>query len=178
MFKERDIWFKTRSLALQEQKIQLINLQANLEKIILEKLALTSATTIFHENLSTFLGSNIVADSQSMVGDVYKQQAETDEELIFLAQDFEEMIDDAVTALAVRKVAVRKLCKVKRRLEAGKTDQATMDVAKKDFESVNQNMRRELEHFDTRMRDEFSKALIDYNLKYEETLYRHKAERF
>merc|ERR1712212_352893 len=83
---ETDLWFKTRSLLLQEQKSHVINLQSNLEKIVKEKLSLTSATNIFHDNLSQLLGNNVLQEDSSISGGIFKQQAEADEELIFLAK--------------------------------------------------------------------------------------------
>ena len=175
---ETDIWFKTRSLVLQEQKLQVINLQSNLEKIIQDKLSLTSATTVFHDNLSQFLGSKVVGDKQSNVGSVYRLQAEADEELRFLAHDYELLIEDVDRALVVRKEAVRKLSTVKKGADAGKADEETMQAAQEHFDSINQSMRRELEHFDTIMRDEFSTAFNDYNKKYEEALQSRKTNQF
>ena len=175
---ETDIWFKTRAIVLKEQKIQVINLQSNLQKIIQDKLSLSAATNTFHDNLTQFMGSMVVGDKESMVGGVYKHQAEADEELYFLAEDYEKMIEAADRALAVRKEALRGLIGKRNRFEAGKEDHENMEVAKDNFDVLNQTMRRELEHFDTVMGDEFSRAFDDYNRKYEKALNRKEVNQF
>merc|ERR1719233_1952499 len=124
---EKDLWFKTRSLLLQEQKSHVINLQSNLQKIVKEKLPLTSATNIFHDNLSQLLGNNVLQEDSSISGGIFKQQTEADEELIFLAKDYENMIDDVIKVLEVRKVAVRRLNKIKSMVQARKVDQEELE---------------------------------------------------
>ena len=173
---ETDLWFKTRSLLLQEQKSHVINLQSNLKKIVKEKLSLTSATNIFHDNLSQFLGSNVLQEDSSISGGIFKQQAEADEELIFLAKDYENMIDDVIKVLEIRKSAVRRLNKMKIMVEAGKGNQEELERAANKFDSLNQNMRRELEHFENVMMDEFNKAFNIYNKKYDKAMLRNKAK--
>ena len=173
---ETDLWFKTRSLLLQEQKSHVINLQSNLKKIVKEKLSLTSATNIFHDNLSQFLGSNVLQEDSSISGGIFKQQAEADEELIFLAKDYENMIDDVIKVLEIRKSAVRRLNKMKIMVEAGKGNQEELERATNKFDSLNQNMRRELEHFENVMMDEFNKAFNIYNKKYDKAMLRNKAK--
>ena len=173
---EKDLWFKTRSLLLQEQKSHVINLQSNLKKIVKEKLSLTSATNLFHDNLSQFLGNNVLQEDSSISGVIFMQQAEADEELIFLAKDYENMIDDVIKILEIRKVAVRRLNKIKSMVQAGKVDQEELERATNKFDSLNQNMRRELEHFENVMMDEFNKAFNIYNRKYDKAMFRNKAK--
>ena len=173
---ETDLWFKTRSLLLQEQKSHVINLQSNLKKIVKEKLSLTSATNIFHDNLSQFLGSNVLQEDSSISGGIFKQQAEADEELIFLAKDYENMIDDVIKVLEIRKSAARRLNKMKSMVQAGKRDQEEFERATNKFDSLNQNMRRELEHFENVMMDEFNKAFNIYNRKYDKAMFRNKTK--
>ena len=141
-----------------------------------EKLSLTSATNIFHDNLSHFLGSNVLQDDSSISGGIFKQQAEADEELIFLAKDYENMIDDVLKVLEIRKTAVRRLNQMKSMVQEGKVDQEELERATNKFDSLNQNMRRELEHFENVMMDEFNKAFNIYNRKYDKAMFRNKAK--
>ena len=131
----------------------MVNLQSNLRKIVKEKLSLTSDTTTFHDNLNHFLGANVVQSRPSITADIFKLQAEADEELIFLARDYEHSIEDAVRVLAVRKAAARKVKKMKKMLDAGKVDTEAVEAANENFKSQNETMRRELEHFDMVMKD-------------------------
>lgn len=176
MVLETDLWFKTRSLLLEEQKSQLIDLQSNLKKIVKEKLSLTSATNIFHDNLAQFLGNNVVQEDSSISGGIFKHQAEADEELVFLAKDYENMINDVLKIMEIRKAEVRRLDKIKNMVRAGKVDQEELERATNKFDSLNQNMRRELEHFENVMMDEFNKAFNIYNRKYDKAMFRNKAK--
>ena len=86
------------------------------------------------------------------------------------------MIDDVIKVLEIRKVAVRRLKKMKNMVQAGKIDQEELEGATNKFDSLNQNMRRELEHFENVMMDEFNKAFNIYNRKYDKTMFRNKAK--
>ena len=45
-----------------------------------------------------------------------------------------------------------------------------MDSAQSNFDKLNQNMRRELEHFDTVMREEFGETFDRYHKQYRTAL--------
>ena len=86
------------------------------------------------------------------------------------------MIDDVIKVLEIRKSAVRRLNKMKIMVEAGKGNQEELERATNKFDSLNQNMRRELEHFENVMMDEFNKAFNIYNKKYDKAMLRNKAK--
>ena len=52
----------------------------------------------------------------------------------------------------------------------GEIDTEKMNSAQTDFDKLNQNMRRELEHFDTTMRGEFGETFDRYHKQYRAAL--------
>ena len=52
----------------------------------------------------------------------------------------------------------------------GDIDTEKMDSAQTNFDKLNQNMRRELEHFDTVMREEFGETFDKYHKQYRAAL--------
>ena len=151
---------------LQEQKLHVIHLQKSLSKIIKEKLTLISATNVFNENLSHILENKNIMMDKVNVEEVFRNQAEADEDLRNLAFDYELLIEDAWMALEIRKKRLQRRNKVLKEFSQGKIGSDAKDDAEREFVELSQRMRRELEHFDMVMKAEFREGTVDHNFKY------------
>ena len=151
---------------LQEQKLHVIHLQKSLSKIIKEKLTLISATNVFNENLSHILENKNIMMDKVNVEEVFRNQAEADEDLRNLAFDYELLIEDAWMALEIRKKGLQRRNKALKAFSQGKIGSDAKDDAGREFVELSQRMRRELEHFDMVMKAEFREGTVDHNFKY------------
>lgn len=157
-------------------------------------MSLFVATTTFRRNLVNLLGSggrekaavshsangrdqstNIlsrVAEFQNVMADLYLHQAEADELLFFLAMDYRQLLESVDTALAERRHALKVVTKETKKHGSDKedTDLSKVEEAQANFDKLNQTMRRELEHFDKVMKDEFGDTFDRYHKQYRTAL--------
>ena len=191
---DNDSWFKTRDIQQAELKRQMKQLQKDIKKMSREKMSLFVATTTFRRNLVNLLGSggrekaavtqtgsgkdesinilNKVANFQNVMADLYLQQAEADELLFFLAIDYQRLLDSVDTALAERRQALKYLVKERKKHGVAKedVDLSKVETAQNTFDKLNQTMRRELEHFDKMMKEEFGNTFDKYHKQYRTAL--------
>lgn len=113
-----------------------------------------------------------VAEFQNTMADLYLQQAEADEMLYFLAMDYKGILEAVDAALARRRRALKNLQKEikKSGSEKGNIDPEKIETEQLSFDKINQTMRRELEHFDTVMREEFGETFDKYHKQYRTAL--------
>ena len=191
---DNDSWFKTRDIQQAELKKQMKQLQTDIKQMSREKMSLFVATTTFRRNLVNLLGSggrekaavsqsvngrdksmnilNKVAEFQNVMADLYLQQAEADELLFFLAIDYQRLLDSVDIALAERRHSLKDLLKETKKHggEKGDADIEKVEEAQTNFDKLNQTMRRELEHFDTVMKEEFGNTFDKYHKQYRTAL--------
>eukprot|EP00090_Calanus_glacialis_P046171 TRINITY_DN8925_c0_g1_i1.p1 TRINITY_DN8925_c0_g1~~TRINITY_DN8925_c0_g1_i1.p1 ORF type:complete len:517 (-),score=153.83 TRINITY_DN8925_c0_g1_i1:14-1417(-) len=191
---DNDSWFKTRDVQQTELKKQMKQLQTDIKQMSREKMSLFVATTTFRRNLVNLLGSggrekaavshsangkdqstnilNKVADFQNVMADLYLQQAEADELLFFLAIDYQRLLESVDTASAERRHALKHLMKETKKHggEKGEADLTKVEEAQTNFDKLNQTMRRELEHFDKVMKEEFGDTFDKYHKQYRTAL--------
>ena len=194
MITDNDSWFKTRDIQQAELKKQMKQLQKDIKQMSREKMSLFVATTTFRRNLVNLLGSggrekaavsqsgngkdestnilNKVANFQNVMADLYLHQAEADELLFFLAIDYQRLLESVDTALAERRQALKCLMKETKKHGAAKEDAdlSKVEAAQNTFDKLNQTMRRELEHFDKIMKDEFGDTFDKYHKQYRTAL--------
>ena len=113
-----------------------------------------------------------VAEFQNVMADLYLQQAEADEMLYFLALDYKGILAAVDAALARRRRALKTLQKEikKNGSSKGEIDTEKIESSQSSFDKLNQTMRRELEHFDTVMREEFGETFDKYHKQYRTAL--------
>ena len=113
-----------------------------------------------------------VAEFQNVMADLYLQQAEADEMLYFLAVDYKGILAAVDAALARRRRALKTLQKEikKNGSSKGEIDTEKIESSQSSFDKLNQTMRRELEHFDTVMREEFGETFDKYHKQYRTAL--------
>ena len=191
---DNDSWFKTRDVQQTELKKQMKQLQTDIKQMSREKMSLFVATTTFRRNLVNLLGSggremagvshsgngkdqrtnilNKVADFQNVMADLYLQQAEADELLFFLAIDYQRLLESVDTASAERRHALKHLMKETKKHggEKEEADLTKVEEAQDKFDKLNQTMRRELEHFDKVMKEEFGDTFDKYHKQYRTAL--------
>lgn len=188
---DTDIWFKTREMQQADLGKQMVQLQKDIKQMSKEKMSLFVSTTTFRRNLVSLLSSsssgrerssggdretsnsvmNRVAEFQNVMADLYLQQAEADEVLHHLASDYRLMLGSVERALNERRRALKLLQKETKRHSGAKDEDADkLNTAKADFDKKSQTLRRELAHFDTVMREEFSKTFDRYHQQYRDAL--------
>lgn len=124
-----------------------------------------------------------VVDSQRVMSSIHYEQANADDHIVQISGDYVQMVASAQEVLARRRKVQMDLERESKKARKGQTKMApdgtdaTSEVAITDgksdlealeskFESVNQTVRRELEHFDYVMREEFEKAFSAYSATY------------
>jgi len=190
MVSDNDIWFKTRELHQKELRTQLTTLKNDIKTMSEEKMQLFVATTTFRRNLLELVaaggsqrmsarsskereGNDLlkkVADLQNGMADLYLNQAEADDLLAFLALDYTRMLDSVEHCMDVRRQNLKELQKVTKKKTKMLDKMAELDDRQADFDKISQNLRRELEHFDLQMRDEFGETFTAYHQQYTNAL--------
>ena len=134
-----------------------------------------------------------VVEAQRTMSSMYDEQADADDHLVQISEDYKLMILAAQDTLIRRrkvqmqfekeeKKARKKSVKMIKKddseapIEEITNEVSDLDKAEEKFNAVSQTLRRELEHFDFVMREEFEKAFAAYGATYFGSLSKSKIE--
>lgn len=133
-----------------------------------------------------------VVDAQRIMSTLYDEQADADDHLVQISEDYKLMIIAAQDTLIRRrkvqmrfekeeKKAKKKSVKMVKKEETSEApieeitnELSDVEKAEEKFNGVSQTLRRELEHFDYVMREEFEKAFAAYGATYFGSLSKSK----
>lgn len=172
---EHDPWFQTRNSQLDTLTKQLREMQENLKDMSELKTKLFAKTNDFQRGLVSMLVSkennmgniiNQVVDCHKTMGLIHQEQAKADDLIVQLAWDYERLVSSAKDVLAQR----RKFQQEMQKVQKGKNPLEEIEKIQVQFDKVSQTIRRELEHFDFVMKDEFEEGFSAYNSTYWHTL--------
>ena len=84
----------------------------------------------------------------------------------FLANDYLRMVEVVERVFGDRRIVMKKLNKILKDMK----DTEKIDKAQVTFDKLSQTMRRELEHFDNVMKEEFSETFSAYHSQYQTSI--------
>ena len=176
---EQDPWFQTRSAQLDALSKQLKEMRSNLKDMSEYKQKLYASASAFQRDLMTMPinksknnsnndGLSAIIDDvvgcHKTMGLIHQEQAKADELVVDLAVDYERLVSHSKEVIGQRRKYQENMQKARK----GKKNAALEEIEKiqTDFDKLSQSIRRELEHFDFVMREEFQEAFEAYNHQY------------
>lgn len=202
---EKDPWFKTRQGQLKALSQQMDEMHKNLRGMAKLKHQLHDKSDEFRRDLVMLLVGRStvrendfahiidqVVDAQRIMSTLYDEQADADDHLVQISEDYKLMIIAAQDTLIRRrkvqmqfekeeKKAKKKAVKMVKKedtseapIEEITNEISDLEKAEEKFNAVSQTLRRELEHFDYVMREEFERAFAAYGATYFGSLSKSK----
>lgn len=182
---EHDPWYQTRHAQLTTLTKQVREMQSNLKHMADLKKKLADTSTDFQRGLMAMLVNrpsrenglgniiNEVVDCHKTMGLINQEQSQADELIVQLAVDYEKLVSAAKDVMALR----RKYQQQMQKAQKGKNSLDEIEKIQKEFDKMSQIIRRELEHFDFVMREEFEETFTAYNSRYWQSLSQTKTKR-
>ncbi len=175
---EHDPWFQTKQVQLKTLSKQLGEMERNLHEMALQKQRLYAVTGDFQRGLVSMVVSrpsrgeaghsplsvvmaDVVACHKAM-GLIHLEQARADELVVQLAADYERLVAAALLGLTRRKGFLQQM----QRAQKAKNALEAIESIQGHFDKFSQTLRRELEHMDFVMREEFRDVFDAYNAAY------------
>ncbi len=174
---EQDPWFQTRVAQLNSFARQLSEMRSNLRDMGSQKRRLHAATANFQRGLVSMLvgrsttreGGSLgavigeVVDCHKVMAAIHQEQSVADDLVVELAEDYCLLIESARQTLAERRKCQEKM-RAAQKLKNNPLEE--IEKAQAQFDKLSQAVRRELEHFDFVMREEFGEAFEAYKTTY------------
>ncbi|TRY71580.1 hypothetical protein TCAL_11295 [Tigriopus californicus] len=171
---EQDPWFQTKVAQLNTMSQQMKQLEKNLSGMSDQKRKLGRTVNDFQAGLSnmsvgrTSRDGNLnqvikeVIQCHKTMAQMQEEQSKADEIIEQLAVDYQHLVKSAKTTLQHRSRYQKDMQKVQK----GKNPLEEIEKIQVSFDKISQTIRRELEHFDFVLRDEFEEVFRAYNTRY------------
>ncbi|CAB4065603.1 SLC6A1 [Lepeophtheirus salmonis] len=176
-FQEKNPWFQTRMNRLEELSHRLKSFENDLRALSRMKEQLVKRDVELQRNMVQLNVTDTPRFSVSMSKamnshqkscSIYWNQCVADIAIVDLLEDYGLMIQSALSTIAYR----RKKKQIEfNKLKKKKDYEAEMEDSEESLTKINQQVQRELEHFEVMMSQEFEEQFLAYNRTYYETLH-------
>lgn len=171
---EQDPWFQTKVAQLNTLSHQMKQLEKNLKGMSEQKRKLGRTVNDFQVGLSNMSVGRTTRDGNltnvikeviqchKAMAKMQEEQSKADEIIEQLAVDYQDLVKSAKSTLKYRSRYQKDMQKVQK----GKNPLEEIEKIQVGFDKISQTIRRELEHFDFVLRDEFEEVFRAYNTRY------------
>ncbi|XP_040568387.1 sorting nexin-2 isoform X2 [Lepeophtheirus salmonis] len=175
-FQEKNPWFQTRMNRLEELSHRLKSFENDLRALSRMKEQLVKRDVELQRNMVQLNVTDTPRFSVSMSKamnshqkscSIYWNQCVADIAIVDLLEDYGLMIQSALSTIAYRRKKQIEFNKLKKK----KDYEAEMEDSEESLTKINQQVQRELEHFEVMMSQEFEEQFLAYNRTYYETLH-------